>query len=162
MLKVNSWCMPTNQAPKPTSMNSEIFVNVTGTPTARADSLFPPTAKIQLPYLVRSSTQVASAANTSQYTIVIFTWTLPTSNDEAKIFFAWPKPSMSLMSSVATLVVTSLVTARFTPCRIRNVPSVIRKLGSPVLTTIHPLKKPIPRETRSATTTPTQTFAVSW
>ncbi len=72
---------------------------------------------------MRSSTQVARAANTSQYTIVIFTWTPPTSKDEAKIFFAWPKPSMSLMSSVATLLVTSFVTARLAPWRIRNVPS---------------------------------------
>src|ERR1044072_7780701 len=104
VLKVNSWCIPTNQAPKPTSMNREILVKVTGTPTARALSLLPPTAKIQLPYFVRSSTQVASAAKISQYTTVIFTVTPPTWKVEAKIFFAWSKPSMVLMSSVATLV----------------------------------------------------------
>src|SRR3954452_7976465 len=89
VLKENSWCMPTNQAPKPTSMNSEILVNFTGTPTARALSWLPPTAKIQLPYLVRSSTQVASAAKTSHHTTVILTWTPPTSNDDEKTALAW-------------------------------------------------------------------------
>ena len=58
--------MPTNQAPAPTPMNRAILVKVTGTPTARADSLLPPVAKIQLPNLVRSSSQVAAAAKTSQ------------------------------------------------------------------------------------------------
>src|SRR3954453_173183 len=162
VLKENSWCMPTNQAPKPTSMNSEIFVNATGTPTARALSLLPPTAKVQLPYLVRISTQVAMTANSSHQNTVIFTWTPPMSKDDAKTFLAWSKPSMSLMSSVATLPVTSLVTARLTPCRIRKVPRVTRKLGRPVLTPIQPLKKPIPSDTTSAAITPTHTFMVSW
>ncbi len=154
--------MPTNQAPKPTSMNSVILVKVTGTPTARADSLLPPTAKIQLPYLVRSSTQVARAAKASHHTTVIFTWTPPTSKEEAKRALAWSKPSMSLMSSVATLPVTSLVTARFTPWRIRKVPRVTRKLGRPVFTSTQPLNAPTARETTRATITPIQTFMVSW
>ncbi len=154
--------MPTNQAPKPTSMNSEILVNLTGTPTARALSWLPPTAKIQLPYLVRSSTQVASAANTSHHTTVIFTWTSPRWKEEEKTLLAWSKPSMSLMSSVATLPVTSLVTARLTPWRPRKVPRVTRKLGSPVRTIIQPLNAPMARDSTSATSTPTQTFMVSW
>ncbi len=154
--------MPTNQAPKPTSMNREILVKVTGTPTARAECLLPPTAKIQLPYLVRSSTQVARAAKTSHHTTVILTLTPPTLKVEAKSFCAWAKPSMSLMSSVATFSVTSLVTARFTPCRIRKVPRVTRKLGRPVLTSSQPLNAPIASDTSRATITPTQTFRVSW
>ncbi len=40
----NSSCMPTNQARKPTAMNSPILVFATGTPTARALSASPPTA----------------------------------------------------------------------------------------------------------------------
>ncbi len=154
--------MPTNQAPKPTSMNREIFVKATGTPTARAESLLPPTAKIQLPYLVRSSTQVASAAKASHHTTVILTWTTPTSKDEENSAFAWLKPSMSLMSSVATLPVISLVTARLTPWRIRNVPSVTRKEGRPVLISSQPLRNPMPSDATSATITPTQTFMLSW
>ena len=59
-------CMPVNQAPKPTSMNSPIFTRFTGIPTARALSPWPPTAKIQLPSCVWSSIQVAIAANTIQ------------------------------------------------------------------------------------------------
>ncbi len=128
-------------------MNSAILVKVTGTPTARAESWLPPTAKIQLPYLVRSSTQVASAANTSHHKTVIFTSTPPMVNSEAKSALAWSKPSMSLMESVATLPVISLVTARLAPCRIRNVPSVIRKLGRPVLTSSQPLNAPIASDT---------------
>ncbi|CAM5569929.1 hypothetical protein SGLAM104S_09821 [Streptomyces glaucescens] len=69
---------------------------------------------------------------------------------------------MSLMSSVATLPVISLVTARLTPWRIRKVPRVTRKLGSPVRTSIQPLSRPTPSETARATITPTQTFIVSW
>ncbi len=143
-------------------MNRVILVNRTGTPTARALSWSPPTAKTQLPYLVRSSTQVARAAKSSHHTTVIFTWTPPTSKEDAKIFFAWPKPSMSLTSSVATLPVTSLVTARLTPWRMRKVPRVTRKLGSPVRTTIQPLKAPTASETTRAVITPVHTFRVSW
>ncbi|CAM5278793.1 hypothetical protein SALBM217S_03734 [Streptomyces griseoloalbus] len=124
--------------------------------------MLPPTAKIQLPYLVRSRTQVASAAKTSHQITVIFTWTPPTSKLEAKTALAWSKPSMSAMLSVATLPVTSLVTARLTPWRIRKVPRVTRKLGSPVLTSIQPLKKPTARDTTRATMTPIHTFRVSW
>ena len=48
--------MPTNQAQNPTNMNSPIFTLVTGTPTARALSWSPPTAKIQLPIRVLNNT----------------------------------------------------------------------------------------------------------
>ena len=48
--------MPTNQAAKPTNMNSPILTLFTGTPTARALSRLPPTAKIQLPIRVLNST----------------------------------------------------------------------------------------------------------
>ena len=56
MLNANSRCMPTNQAQKPTNMNRPILTLVTGTPTARALSWLPPTAKIQLPILVLNNT----------------------------------------------------------------------------------------------------------
>ena len=78
-------------------MNRPILVTVTGTPTARAASASPPTAKIQLPNRVRSSTQVAIATNTSHHTMVILTSTPPSVRCEAKTFRAESKPSMSLM-----------------------------------------------------------------
>ena len=36
--------MPVNQPRNPTVMNRPILTRVTGTPTARADAAFPPTA----------------------------------------------------------------------------------------------------------------------
>ncbi len=42
-------------------MNRPILTRVTGTPTARALAALPPTAKIQLPILVRCRIQAASA-----------------------------------------------------------------------------------------------------
>ncbi|CAM5362919.1 hypothetical protein SVIOM342S_01490 [Streptomyces violaceorubidus] len=69
---------------------------------------------------------------------------------------------MSLMSSVATLPVTSLVTARLTPWRTRKVASVTRKLGRPVFISTQPLKAPTASEATRATITPIQTFMVSW
>ena len=47
------------------AMNRRIFTRFTGTPTFREASVDPPTAKIQLPNLVRSRTQVATATTTS-------------------------------------------------------------------------------------------------
>ena len=96
-------------------------------------SWLPPTAKIQLPILVRSSTQVAIAVNTSQHTTVILKLTPPRVNSEAKTCLAWSKPSMSAIESDATFPVKIFVTARLTPCSIKNDASVTRKLGSLVL-----------------------------
>ena len=53
--------MPTSQPAKAVVMNSPTLVLSTGTPTWRALCWAPPTAKIQLPARVRSSTQVAIA-----------------------------------------------------------------------------------------------------
>ena len=47
-------------------MNRPIFVATTGTPTARAAEASPPTAKIQFPTLVRSSTHASRAVTTTQ------------------------------------------------------------------------------------------------
>ena len=65
-------------------------------------------------------------------------------------------------SLVPTLPVTSLVTARLSPRSMKNVPSVTRKLGMPVLTTRNPLTKPMTSATASATTTPTHMFTLNW
>src|ERR1043165_4203815 len=102
VLKLNSRCMPTNHAQKPTNMNSPILTLVTGTPTARALSASPPTAKIQLPIRVLNSTQVATAVNTSHHTTVIRMLTPNSVNDEANTFCAESQPCMSLTLCVAT------------------------------------------------------------
>src|SRR3954469_20195648 len=115
VLNENSRCMPENQAMKPTSMNSPILTLVTGTPTARALSASPPTAKIQLPILVLNKTHVAIAVNTSHHTTVMRIPTPNTVNDDAKTERAESKPAMSLTLWVATWPATNLVTARLTP-----------------------------------------------
>ena len=123
-------------------MNRPILTLFTGTPTARADAALPPTAKIQLPIRVRVRIQVAMATNRSHHTTVILTVTLPMSKEDAKIALALSKPSMSETFLVATEPVSSFVTPRFAPCRMKNVPSVIRKLGIPVLCTRIPVEEP--------------------
>src|SRR6185503_13999785 len=80
VLNENSRCMPANQAANPTNMNRPILTAVTGTPTARALSSSPPTAKTQLPTRVLKSTYVATAVNSSHQNTVIRTPTPPMVN----------------------------------------------------------------------------------
>src|SRR6266516_4010403 len=160
VLNANSVCMPVNQHRKLTAMNSPIFTRFTGTPTARELGADPPTAKIQFPIRVRSSTQVATTTNSTHHSSVIRIDTPPTVNWEANTFWAEPKPWMFDTSLVPTLPVTSLVRARFSPRSMKNVPRVTRKLGMPVFTTRYPLMKPIPSVTTSDTANPTHMFAV--
>ena len=136
-------------------MNRPILTLFTGTPTARADAALPPTAKIQLPVRVRFRIQVASSTNRIHHTTVILTVTPPMSKDDAKTAFALSKPSMSETFWVDTAPVTSFVTPRFAPCRMKNVPNVIRKLGIPVRTTRNPLMNPMNIARISARNTPT-------
>ena len=63
---------------------------------------------------------------------------------------------MSEMVGVATWSVTSFVTARLSPCSMRKVARVIRKLGIPVWVTIQPLKNPMASAIASAMSDPTQ------
>ena len=65
------------------------------------------------------------------------------------------------MSGLATWLVMVRVSARFSPSSMKKVPSVTRKLGMPVRTTIQPLMNPTARATASATATPTHTFTVN-
>lgn len=89
-----------------------------------------------------NSTQVAIAVNTSHHTTVMRMLTPNSVNDEAKTFCAESQPCMSLTLWVATWPATSLVTARLMPASMKNVLSVIRKLGILVFITRKPLKKP--------------------
>src|SRR6266496_2905232 len=162
VLNANNVCIPVNQHKKLTPMNNPIFTRFTGTPTARELGADPPTAKIQFPTRVRSSTQVATATNRTHHSSVIRTDTPPTVNWDANTFCAEPNPSTFDTSLVATFPVITFVIARFSPRSMKNVPSVTRKLGIPVLTTRYPLMKPIPSVTTSDTATPTHMFAVNW
>src|SRR4051794_25136790 len=69
---------------------------------------------------------------------------------------------MSAMDLVATVPSTSWVTPRLAPVSIRKVPRVTMKLGSRVLDSAQPLKRPTARVTPSETATPTQVTAVNW
>ena len=61
--------MPESQAAPDTIMNSVVFVRDAGTPSARAASLLPPTAKIQLPKRVRNSSHVPTTAKRMNHRI---------------------------------------------------------------------------------------------
>src|SRR6266487_4678208 len=162
VLNANRMCMPVNQHRTPTAMNRPILTRFTGTPTARELGEEPPTAKIQLPTCVRSRTQVATMMKRIHHSSVIRIPTPPMVNWEANTFCAELNPWMFETSLVPTLPVTSLVTARLSPRSMKNVPSVTRKLGMPVLTTSYPFTKPMASATTRATTTPTHMFALNW
>src|SRR5207248_9326412 len=162
VLNANRMCMPVNQARKPTVMNRPIFTLLTGTPTARELGDEPPTAKIQLPRCVRSSTQVPMMMNRIHHSNVTRIATPPMVNEEANTFCAELNPWMSDTSLVPTLPVISFVTARLSPRSMKNVPSVTRKLGMPVFTTRYPLMKPTTSATTSDTNTPTHMLVVNW
>src|SRR6476620_11258171 len=154
--------MPRIQPQKPTAMNSPILVLVTGTPTARAALASPPEAKIQLPTLVRSSTQDATATRAIQMNTVIVTSTPAIFTVEAKSTRAASKPSRSETEGVATAPPIMRVRPRLSPASMRNEARVTIKLGSFVLTRIHPLMNPMPRDTTSAKATPTQTLVLKY
>ena len=61
--------MPWTQPHTATATNSPTLVAVAGTPTMRAASLLPPTAKIQLPTFVRESTQAPMIAMPTNHRI---------------------------------------------------------------------------------------------
>ena len=65
------------------------------------------------------------------------------------------------MSGLDTWLVIVWVSAMFRPWSMKNVPSVTRKLGMPVLTTIQPFRNPMNSATASATSTPTQALVVN-
>ncbi len=162
MSKEYSRCWPSTQAQNPTPRYSAVLVPATGTPTARAAAASPPTAKIQFPKLVRSSTQLPTTSRPSHHQTVALTVSPPTVISEANSQRQEAKPSMSEIGFVVTVPVTSLVTPRFAPVSIRKVPSVTMKLGSPVRPSIQPLKPLTASATSSETRVPTQVTAVSW
>src|SRR5438309_647843 len=161
VLNRNRVCMPVNQAMKPTAMNRPIFIRPTGTPTARADAGLPPTEKIQLPMWVRSRIQVAMITKTIQYTTLVLMFTPPMVQLAENTSRAELKPCRVEMSGLDTWLVMVWVSAMLMPWSMKNVPSVTRKLGIPVLTTIQPFRNPMNSDTASATSTPTQVMVVN-
>src|SRR5256885_14361032 len=71
------------------------------------------------------------------------------------------KPCRVEMSGLDTWLVMVWVSAMFRPWSMKNVPSVTRKEGIPVLTTIQPFRNPMNSDTASATSTPTQVMVVN-
>ena len=94
-----------------------------------------------------------------QKNTVILTSTPAMLTDEANTAWAESKPSILEMDGEDTPPPMRRVRARFRPVSIRNVANVTMKLGSFVFTRIQPLMNPMPSETTSASTTPTQTFS---
>src|SRR5213078_3575567 len=80
---------------------------------------------------------------------------------DAKTFCAESKPCSVEISGLATWLTMVWVRARFSPCSMKNIPSVTRKLGIPVLTTIQPFRNPMSRDRTSATSTPTHALVVN-
>src|SRR5690242_1593281 len=104
---------------------------------------------------VRCRIQPDSATKNSHHSTVPQTVTGPTWKFDEKMFAMKLNPSIWLMSELDTEPVTSFVTPRLAPCRTKNVPSVIRKLGMPVFITRYPLMKPTSRQNSSETSAPT-------
>src|SRR4029453_2657662 len=150
--------MPVNQQRKDTVMNRPTLTRVTGTPTARALAALPPTAKIQLPILVRCRIQADKQTNNNHHMTVIDSEMDPILNSCAKMKFSDWKPSIWLMFWVDTDPGTSFVTPRLAPCSTKNVPKVIRKLGMPVRITRKPLTKPMSRQKARERSAPTHRF----
>ncbi len=117
-------------------MNRPILTLLTGTPTARAESALPPTAKIQLPTLVRSRIQVPMATNTQppQHGDLDGDEAERDVGGEERLGGEEPVEA-GRRWSVATVPVAALVTPRLMPRSMKNVDRVIRKLGILVLTT---------------------------
>src|SRR5690348_6471884 len=99
-------------------MNSPILTFGTGTPTARAESWLPPTAKIQLPILVRSRIHEPIATNNNHHNTVILTVMKPSGMSGAKIALRRRNPSSCDAFAVATVPVVALVTPRLIPRKV--------------------------------------------
>ena len=70
---------------------------------------------------------------------------------------------MSLIEFDDTVPDSSRVIARLRPCRMKKVPSVTRKLGSPVRISSQPLNAPIASDDHQCDAArPTQTLVLNW
>jgi hypothetical protein len=144
--KFTTWRMATRQAENAVVMNSPIFSRLTGTPRFREASGAPPAPKIQLPTLVRSSTQVARAASASHHTIETENRPIspPNSHDTTGASVSMP-PSW-------VRPVTSLVMPMVRPRKMNRLARVTMNDGSLVQTTTSPFRNPATSENAIAIT----------
>ena len=102
-------------------------------------------------------------ASSTNHRIATLNLALPIVNSvPAKIFWAASEPAVD--STPVTLVssVTMRVSHRLNPRRMKNVPSVTMKLGSPERTTMNPLRKPMVRAMASAIAAAIQMLSPVW
>src|SRR5690242_3855780 len=70
------WMTPTREAPKAEPMNRPTLTRSTGMPVARALTVSPPTAKIQLPYLLMCRTQPTTTITMTHQMMATSYWSL--------------------------------------------------------------------------------------
>src|SRR3954453_9959607 len=147
---------PQSAATVEVAMKRAIFVLDTGTPMLRAATGSPPAPKIQLPTRVRARTHAPPAVSPShQRTEPLRPYVVSV---DANSLCAVPKPGAWSMSLIETPPVILIVKPALMPRSMKNVPSVMMKLGSRVLTTVTPLRKPIAIPNRRQTTIAGQMF----
>src|SRR6266511_1934626 len=145
LVNLTTSMMATRQAANAVVMNSPILSRLTGTPRLREASGTPPAPKIQLPTLVRSSTQVARAAIASHQMI-------ETENEPM-----WPEKSGStkpilLVSSPPSWVrpVSCRVTPMVTPRKMKRLARVTMNDGNLVRVTTRSFRNPMTSERATA------------
>ena len=109
----------------------------------RAATGLPPTAKIQFPNCVRSSTQVEMAATTIHQTIETGNAAPKSGMSEAKIRAALSNPGTFCKPPTCVRPVTRRVMPMVTPRMMNRLASVTMNDGSAVRTTTSPLTNPI-------------------
>src|SRR5439155_401768 len=119
---------------------------------ARPATGSPSAPKIQLPKRMPARTQAATTVSPSNHRVATlspyFSQTV-----EAKTLWANENPEAWSMSLIETPPVILIVSPALIPRSMKKVPSVTMKLGSLVLTTVRPLRKPIARPNSRHTTT---------
>ena len=120
--------------------NSVSVVRRTGTPSWRAARRAPPLAKTALPNRVRHSAQVARPVSASHHSSETRNRPSPSCSGRAE-HRDGRRPSRARRRARSPAPSRRAPRRRpaTSPCRTRNVASVTRKLGSPVLTTRKPL-----------------------
>src|SRR6266545_2727832 len=141
-----TWMIATRQPANAVVMNSPIFSRLTGTPRLREASGAPPAPKIQLPTLVRSSTQVARPASASHQTMEIENCPI----SEANSPFTTGAASTSMPPSWVRPV-TSRVIPMVRPRKMKRLARVTINDGSLVQTTTSPFRNPATSENAIAT-----------
>ena len=121
----------------------------TGTPLARAAVGSPPAAKIQLPILVRQSTQLAITVKPAHQKRETRKSSGGVPKAVARTALRESKPGASSRRSIRASPVKYLDKATFAPRRPKKVPRVMMKEASPVRTTRMPFQRPRARQMRS-------------